>query len=158
MTHRRHLTPITLFPPASQKSSHLGVKKILRNSQQTSQPKCRSSECFYTHFAAAESRQSCPTLCDPTDGSPPGSCPWDSPGKNTIDKFIWILLTHTLWSFHQGPSLGKEICFTTKTNYSAKNIKYRIFVNPSRVFLYPDAVQKLSSHMLVVGPSYQPPV
>ena len=28
--------------------------------------------------------QSCPTLCDPMDGSPPGSlCPWDSPGKNT---------------------------------------------------------------------------
>ena len=27
--------------------------------------------------------QSCPTLCDPIDGSPPDSCPWDSPGKNT---------------------------------------------------------------------------
>ena len=28
--------------------------------------------------------QSCPTLCDPIDGSPPGSPrPWDSPGKNT---------------------------------------------------------------------------
>ena len=27
--------------------------------------------------------QSCPTLCDPIDGSPPGSCPWDSPDKNT---------------------------------------------------------------------------
>ena len=28
--------------------------------------------------------QSCPTLCDPMDGSPPGSlCPWESPGKNT---------------------------------------------------------------------------
>ena len=27
--------------------------------------------------------QSCPPLCDPIDGSPPGSCPWDSPGKNT---------------------------------------------------------------------------
>ena len=27
--------------------------------------------------------QSCPTLCDPTDCSPPGSSPWDSPGKNT---------------------------------------------------------------------------
>ena len=26
---------------------------------------------------------SCPTLCDPIDGSPPGSRPWDSPGKNT---------------------------------------------------------------------------
>ena len=26
---------------------------------------------------------SCLTLCDPRDGSPPGSRPWDSPGKNT---------------------------------------------------------------------------
>ena len=30
----------------------------------------------------AKSLQSCLTLCDPIDGSPPGS-PWDSPGKNT---------------------------------------------------------------------------
>ena len=33
--------------------------------------------------ANAKSLQSCPTLCDPTDSSPPGSHPWDSPGKNT---------------------------------------------------------------------------
>ena len=33
--------------------------------------------------AAAKSLQSCPTLCDPIDGSPPDCCPWDSPGKNT---------------------------------------------------------------------------
>ena len=34
--------------------------------------------------AAAKSLQSCLTLCDPIDGSPPVSpCPWDSPGKNT---------------------------------------------------------------------------
>ena len=34
--------------------------------------------------AAAKLLQSCPTLCDPIDGSPPGSPrPWDSPGKNT---------------------------------------------------------------------------
>ena len=31
---------------------------------------------------APKSHQSCPTLCDPTDGGPPGSHPWDSPGKN----------------------------------------------------------------------------
>ena len=41
---------------------------------------------YLFHFkaaAAAKSLQSCPTLCDPIDGSPPGSpCPWDSPGKN----------------------------------------------------------------------------
>ena len=27
--------------------------------------------------------QSCPTLCDPKDCSPPNSCPLDSPGRNT---------------------------------------------------------------------------
>ena len=33
--------------------------------------------------AAAESLQSCPTLCDPVDGSPPGSLIPGIPGKNT---------------------------------------------------------------------------
>ena len=32
--------------------------------------------------AAAKSLQSCPTLCNPIDSSPPGSHPWESPGKN----------------------------------------------------------------------------
>ena len=37
-----------------------------------------------TAAAVAKLLQSCLTLCDPIDGSPPGSpCPWDSPGKNT---------------------------------------------------------------------------
>ena len=32
----------------------------------------------YAAAAAAKSLQSCPTLCDPIDGSPPGSPrPWD---------------------------------------------------------------------------------
>ena len=35
---------------------------------------------IYDISAAAKSLQSCPTLCDPKDGSPH---PWDSPGKNT---------------------------------------------------------------------------
>ena len=57
------------------------------------QPKCPSTGEWIKMWqiytmdaaaAAAKSRQSCPTLCDPIDGSPPGSpCPWDSPGKNT---------------------------------------------------------------------------
>ena len=33
--------------------------------------------------ATAKSLQSCLTLCNPKDGSPPGSRPWDSPGNNT---------------------------------------------------------------------------
>ena len=44
----------------------------------------RCSISLQLHAAAAKSLQSCLTLCDPIDGSPPGSpCPWDSPGKNT---------------------------------------------------------------------------
>ena len=49
--------------------------------------------CYERHYwerwqnlyaaAAAKSLQSCPTLCDPVDSSPPGSRPWDSLGKNT---------------------------------------------------------------------------
>ena len=35
-----------------------------------------------TAAAAAKLLQSCPTLCDPIDGSPPESL-WDSPAKNT---------------------------------------------------------------------------
>ena len=32
---------------------------------------------------SAKSLQLCLTLCNPMDCSLPGSCPWDSPGKNT---------------------------------------------------------------------------
>ena len=44
-----------------------------------------------TTAAAAKSRQSCPTLCDPIDGSPPSSRPRDSPGKNTGVGCHWLL-------------------------------------------------------------------
>ena len=39
----------------------------------------RRTQC--SAAAAAKSLQSCPTVCDPRDGSPPRPC--DSPGKNT---------------------------------------------------------------------------
>ena len=39
--------------------------------------------CYFGHAATAKSRQLCLTLCDPIDGSPPDSHPWDLPGKNT---------------------------------------------------------------------------
>ena len=48
--------------------------------------------------AAAKSLQSCPTLCDPIDSSPPGSPrPWDSPGKNTGVGCHFLLCTIS-WS------------------------------------------------------------
>ena len=49
----------------------------------TTEPPGKSSPAAAA-AAAAKSLQSCPTLCDPMDGSPPGfPRPWDSPGKNT---------------------------------------------------------------------------
>ena len=37
---------------------------------------------FVPTSSTARSLQSCQILCDPIDGSPPGSHSWDSPGKN----------------------------------------------------------------------------
>ena len=45
-----------------------------------------------TAAATTRSLQSCPTLCDPRDGSPPGSPrPWDSPGKKTGVGYHFLL-------------------------------------------------------------------
>ena len=46
-------------------------------------PRSKHLLISWLQSAAAKSRQSCPTLCNPIDGSPPGSHPWDSPGNNT---------------------------------------------------------------------------
>ena len=45
--------------------------------------------CVYLAAAAAKSLQSCPTLCDPIDGSPPGS---PVPGILQARTLQWILL------------------------------------------------------------------
>ena len=44
--------------------------------------------CFYPAAAAAKSLQLCPTLCDPTDGSPPGS---SVPGILQARTLEWAL-------------------------------------------------------------------
>src|SRR5574337_83675 len=77
-----------------------------------------------TTAAAAKSLQSCPTLCNPIDGSPPGSYPWDSPGKNTgvgchfllqcmkvkakVKSLSRVLLFATPWTaaYQAPPSMG----------------------------------------------------
>ena len=56
-----------------------------------------------THAAAvtAKSFQPCLTLCNPIDGSPPGSsiCPWDSLGKNSgMGCHFLLQITHEGWN------------------------------------------------------------
>ena len=55
--------------------------------------------------AAAKLLQSCPTLCDTTDGLQPTRilCPWDFPGKSTGVECHCLLrnvyITHYKWYF-----------------------------------------------------------
>ena len=63
-------TPVKLYDPGIE----IGVSRIASG----------FLTIWVTREVAAKSPQSCLTLCDPIDGSPPGSPrPWDSPGKNT---------------------------------------------------------------------------
>ena len=59
---------------------------------------------------AAKSLQSCPTLCDPIDGSPPGSRPWDSPGKNTGVGYHLTFLQLTFSNAYNGNSTKTLNC------------------------------------------------
>ena len=45
---------------------------------------------IYQVTAAAKSRQSCPTLCDPVDGSPPGS---PVPGILQARTLEWVAIS-----------------------------------------------------------------
>ena len=83
--------------------------------------------CFYIQFtaAAAKSRQLCPTLCDPTDGSPPGSpilgilqartlewvaisfsSTWKWKMKVKSLSHVWLFMTPWTTAHQAPPSMG----------------------------------------------------
>ena len=47
----------------------------------------------HTAAAAAKSLQPCPTLCDPTDGSPPGSA---IPGILQARTLAWVAISFSI--------------------------------------------------------------
>ena len=49
-----------------------------------------ASTSFLFYAAAAKSLQSCPTLCDPIDGSPPGSA---VPGILQATTLEWVVIS-----------------------------------------------------------------
>ena len=65
---------------------------------------------LWSHAAAAKSHQSCPTLCDPIDGSPPGSHPWDSPGKYTGVGCHFLLQCMKVKSESEVAQLCQTVC------------------------------------------------
>ena len=86
---------------------------------------CLKGTNIYWAAAAAESRQSCPTLCDPIDGSPPGSAipgilqartlewvaisfsnAWKWKVKVTSLSRVWLLATPWTAAYQAPPSMG----------------------------------------------------
>ena len=59
----------------------------------------------------AKSLQSCPALCDPMDYSSPGSCTWDSPGKNNTGVDCYALLQGTFPTQGSNPHLSWLVCW-----------------------------------------------
>ena len=51
---------------------------------------CSSLNCCFDAATAAKSLQSCPTLCDPIDGSPPGS---PVPGILQARTLEWVAIS-----------------------------------------------------------------
>ena len=56
--------------------------------------------CIYAAAAAAKSLQSCPTLCDPIDGSPPGS---SIPGILQIRILEWVAISFSGVYIYKAP-------------------------------------------------------
>ena len=54
---------------------------------------------FYIAAAAAKSRQSCPTLCDPIDGSPPGSPEPGSLQARTLERVLAPMHESEKWKW-----------------------------------------------------------
>ena len=58
--------------------------------QNLSQKRGNNAEATKTAAAAAKSHHSCPTLCDPIDGSPPGS---PVPGILQARTLEWVAIS-----------------------------------------------------------------
>ena len=71
--------------------SFLSLLIILNGSPDRSQKQnCSQLDDLLEVAAAAKSLQSCPTLCDPVDGSPPGS---PVPGILQARKLEWVAIS-----------------------------------------------------------------
>ena len=70
MTSIQHITGSPSHCNQTRKRNKRYLNRKGRSKTVTS---CRGHDTLYAAAAAAKSLQSCPTLCDPIDGSPPGS-------------------------------------------------------------------------------------
>ena len=68
----------------------MAIKNTFLNVLKGKKKKERKKERKQDYLAAAKSLQSCPTLCDPIDGSPPGS---PVPGILQARTLEWVAIS-----------------------------------------------------------------
>ena len=128
------------------------VNKVIR---QTSEwVKIFSNNIFDKAAAAAKSHQSCPTLCDPIDGSPPGSpvpgilqariLEWIATSFSNAWKWkvkvkslsrVWLLATPWTAAYQAPPSMGfSRQEYWSGVPLSSNNCRRVIFVKKKLVF------------------------
>ena len=84
-------------------------------------PHCRQNLYFLSHAAAAKSLQSCPTLCDPIDGSPPGS---SIPGIFQARVLEWVAIAFSIWAIDYSKyELFNSINLRVHVDYSISHLK-----------------------------------
>ena len=91
------------------------------------------NECPGTAAAATKSLQSCPTLCDPTDSSPPGS---PVPGILQARTVQWVAIAFS--------SLGTSKTVFTNTS-SEPDLGYRPVCQPRLQVIVRDFFLKIKS-------------
>ena len=70
----------------------MAIKNTFLNVLKGKKKKERKKERKQDYLAAAKSLQSCPTLCDPIDGSPPGS---PVPGILQARTLEWVAISYS---------------------------------------------------------------
>ena len=98
-----------------------------------SRNKGRAIVCFYrtAAAAAAKSLQSCPTLCDPIDGSPPGS---PVPGTLQARTLEWGAI-----------AFSDAVVYVSSKEESKCTFSFVIFIFNSNLILYFPVIIKIIS-------------
>ena len=119
--------------------------------------------CICAAAAAAKSLQLCPTLCDPRDGSPPGSPipgilqartlewlaiffsnAWKWKVKVKLLSRVWLLATPWTAAYQAPPSMG----FSRQEYWSVAYVKLLIFLTAILIPASASSSLVLSSHIL----------
>ena len=94
-----------------------------------------SSKCYsILAAAAAKLLQSCPTLCDPIDGSPPGS---PVPGILQARTLEWVAISFSnAWKWKVKSESESEVAYMTLYDFGLLKGKWKFWVSKDIYWLF----------------------